>query len=64
MPHTQFGTPARYANRPELKAIRRDLRNYATPAEVALWKMLQRRQLEGRKFRRQHSVGSYVLDFY
>ena len=26
--------------------------------------MLKGRQLAGRKFRRQHSVGRYVLDFY
>ena len=29
-----------------------------------LWKALQGGQLAGRKFRRQHSVGAYVLDFY
>lgn len=29
-----------------------------------LWKHLQRSQLNGKKFRRQHSVGPYVLDFY
>ena len=26
--------------------------------------IVKKGQLEGRKFRRQHSVGSYVLDFY
>ena len=35
-----------------------------TPAESYLWSFLQRRQLRGRKFRRQHSVGPYILDFY
>ena len=35
-----------------------------TPAEAALWKRLQKRQLEGRRFRRQHSVGPFILDFY
>ncbi|MEM8556988.1 MAG: endonuclease domain-containing protein [Bacteroidota bacterium] len=54
----------RYANHPTLKAIRRDLRNHATPAEAALWKMLQKRGVADRKFRRQHSIGRYVLDFY
>ena len=50
-----------------LKALennRKQLRNNLTPAEAALWKMLQNSQLEGRKFRRQHSVGNYILDFY
>ena len=43
---------------------RRALRCALTPAEAALWRMLQRSQLAGRKFRRQHSVGPYVVDFY
>lgn len=54
----------RHTNLPALKAIRRDLRNNATRAERALWNVLKGRQLQGRKFRRQHSVGRYVLDFY
>jgi very-short-patch-repair endonuclease len=28
------------------------------------WTKLQNSQLEGRKFRRQHSFGSFILDFY
>jgi very-short-patch-repair endonuclease len=51
-------------NAPELKSRRRELRATLTPAEALLWQHLQRRRLEGRKFRRQHSVGPYVLDFY
>jgi very-short-patch-repair endonuclease len=47
-----------------IRAIRRDLRRNATPAEQRLWRMLRNRQLEGRKFRRQHSIGPYVVDFY
>jgi len=47
-----------------LKPLRRKLRANLTPAEAALWKRLQKSQLEGRKFRRQHSVGAYILDFY
>ncbi len=35
-----------------------------TPAEASLWKSLQGSKLDGRKFRRQHSVGNYILDFY
>ena len=44
--------------------MRKELRNNLTPAEAALWKALQRGQLEGRKFRRQHSFGKFILDFY
>ncbi|SHJ48090.1 Very-short-patch-repair endonuclease [Hymenobacter daecheongensis DSM 21074] len=51
-------------NRSELKAARHDLRANLTPAEATLWRALQNSQLDGRKFRRQHSIGSYILDFY
>lgn len=47
-----------------LKQRRSELRNALTPAEAVLWKSLQRSQLDGKKFRRQHSIGPYVLDFY
>ena len=51
-------------NRKNLKTFRRELRNNLTPAEAIMWKALQQKKLEGRKFRRQHSVGKYILDFY
>jgi len=51
-------------NRKVLKQKRKILRNNLTPGEASLWKFLQKSQLEGRKFRRQHSVGNYILDFY
>ena len=53
-----------FHNRTTLKGFRQTLRNEATPAERTLWRLLKRSGLEGRKFRRQHSVGPYVLDFY
>ncbi len=43
---------------------RKKLRSSLTPAEAKLWSLLKNSQLEDRKFRRQHSVGQYVLDFY
>ena len=51
-------------NRPVLKSRRKELRNNSTPAEKQLWRLLQQSNLGGYKFRRQHSVGSYILDFY
>jgi len=46
------------------KSTRRALRNNLTPAEAILWRVVQRSQLAGRKFRRQHSIGPYIVDFY
>lgn len=46
------------------KEKRRALRRRSTEAERLLWQAVRNRQLLGYKFRRQHSVGPYVLDFY
>lgn len=51
-------------NLPYLKTFRKNLRNNLTPAEASLWKLVQKKQIDGRKFRRQHSVANYILDFY
>ena len=46
------------------KNFRKQLRKTLTPAEAVLWRRLKGRQLLGKKFRRQHSVGRYIVDFY
>ena len=51
-------------NKKYLKRYRKDLRNKLTSAEARLWLMLKNRQLEGRKFRRQHSIDNFIVDFY
>ena len=45
-------------------AFARSLRCRMTVAERALWRRLRNRKTAGAKFRRQHSFGGYVLDFY
>ena len=49
---------------PRLCTFRKTLRTNLTPAEAKLWSMIKNSQLDGRKFRRQHSFGGYILDFY
>ena len=51
-------------NNPNLLSKRKDLRNNSTSAESTLWNLLKGKQVMGMKFRRQHSVGPYILDFY
>ena len=51
-------------NLKEQKTLRRTLRTYGTPAEAMMWKMLKGRQMDGARFRRQFSIGPYILDFY
>ena len=47
-----------------LKATRDNLRKNLTKAELVLWEVLKDKKLCGRKFRRQHSIGHYIADFY
>lgn len=47
----------------ELTDRRRELRQKATPQEKLLWEKLRNRKL-GFKFKRQYSIGGYILDFY
>ena len=43
--------------------LARSLRQSEVPAEALLWKALRNRALGGFKFRRQHPIGEYVVDF-
>lgn len=47
-----------------LKNRRKELRQNLTPAEAAIWKLLQTQKFKGKKFRRQHSIENYIVDFY
>lgn len=51
-------------NRQYQKQTRQYLRTHGTRAEMLLWSALKGRQLEGLKFRRQHGILDYVVDFY
>ena len=42
----------------------RELRRTMTPQERKLWARLRGKQLYGLKFRRQHPIQRYILDFY
>jgi very-short-patch-repair endonuclease len=39
------------------------LRKSSTPQEIILWSKIKNSNL-GYKFRRQHSIGKYIVDFY
>ena len=42
----------------------KELRQSQTLAETKLWKVLRNRQLGGFKFRRQHPIDHFIVDFY
>lgn len=46
----------------KLRTRRKELRNNPTPAEKYLWQFLKHKKI-GLKFRRQYSIGSYIVDF-
>ncbi|HXF85886.1 MAG TPA: homocysteine S-methyltransferase family protein [Anaerolineales bacterium] len=60
------GKPRKYNPRlPEdLKARIRELRQNASDAEKLLWNILRNRGVHGAKFRRQHPLAGFILDFY
>ena len=46
-----------------MKYRARALRKNLTDAEKLLWRHLRDRQLDGCKFRRQHPIGKFIVDF-
>ncbi|MEO8611553.1 MAG: endonuclease domain-containing protein [Chloroflexota bacterium] len=48
----------------KLKPLARQMRHAPTPAEKHLWGRLRNRQLGGAKFRRQHVIDRFIVDFY
>ncbi len=51
-------------NKLETKTKRKILRNNLTEEEKMLWVCIKGSKLNQIKFRRQHSIGHYILDFY
>ena len=46
-----------------MKHRARDLRKKQTEAEKKIWQHLRNREIAGHKFRRQHVIGYYIVDF-
>ena len=51
---------------PQRKAVERarELRKKLTPPEARLWTALRQRKLNGLRFRRQHPIGPFIVDFF
>jgi very-short-patch-repair endonuclease len=47
----------------QVDGIARELRRNMTAAERLLWAAMRDRQIDGLKFRRQHPIGPFILDF-
>ena len=46
-----------------LHAYAREIRSNPTPAENKLWQVLRKRQIADTRFRRQHPINPYIVDF-
>ena len=53
----------RHRIHPTIRKFARELRQQKTPAEATLWRHLRNKNLEY-KFRRQHPIESFIIDFY
>ena len=53
-----------YGAKPEIFDRAQQLRKDMTEAEKKLWKRLRNRKFEGLKFRRQHPISRFIVDFY
>ncbi len=49
---------------PEIARAARHLRHRLTPAEAKMWNALRKRQLGGLRWRCQHPIGRFIVDFY
>ncbi len=48
----------------QLKPLAREMRHAPTSAEDQLWQRFRNHQLRGLKFRRQHTIDRFIVDFY
>lgn len=44
--------------------LARQLRKDMNPSEIVLWEIIKDKKISGYKFRNQHPVDRYILDFY
>ena len=44
--------------------LAKQLRERMTPAEILMWDQLKNKQFKGYKFRRQHPIHHFIVDFY
>jgi len=56
--------PRAKQGRPEYLLLKRQLHSEMTRAEKRFWSRLRMKQVQGLKFRRQHGIGAFIVDFY
>ena len=56
--------PMYFGAKPDIFKLAKELRKLETVAEKLLWSQLNRNQLLGLQFRRQHPINRFIADFY
>ena len=56
--------PMYFGATPDIFKKAKELRKYETDAEKILWTKLNRNQIMGLQFRRQHPIDRFIADFY
>ncbi|BCU64036.1 hypothetical protein F941_02368 [Acinetobacter bouvetii DSM 14964 = CIP 107468] len=49
---------------PALLEFAKSMRHTATDAEILMWQLLRNKRFMNLKFRRQHVIAPYIVDFY
>ncbi|GAB4371183.1 MAG: hypothetical protein Kow00121_12510 [Elainellaceae cyanobacterium] len=52
------------ATQKKMQEVARQFRKEPTASEAILWEALRNRKFENRKFRRQHPIGTFIVDFF
>jgi very-short-patch-repair endonuclease len=60
----EWDYPIYFGAGPDLFRLAGELRKSMTPAEKILWEQLRRKQLKGMRFRRQHPLKNFIVDFF
>ncbi len=56
--------PMYFGAKPDIFKKAKELRKMETPSEKLLWTRLQKNQVLGLHFRRQHPISTFITDFY
>jgi very-short-patch-repair endonuclease len=56
--------PMYFGAKPSLFKLAKELRKDETEAEKRLWTRLNRNQIQGLQFRRQHPINIFIADFF
>jgi very-short-patch-repair endonuclease len=56
--------PFYFGAKPETLRLAGELRRNMTPQEKLLWEHVRNKKLDGYRFRRQHPIGEFIVDFF